>query len=77
MVGGKGMEYFSFVSDGNFSNAHLTDGRNSFSPRKTRCLTTGEKNRQLLFLIRKKKIYNLCILFIKKQGFVTELLMNN
>lgn len=70
--GGKGVEYFSFASDENFFHA---GERNSFTPRKTRFSTAGEKNRQLFFI--EERINYLFILFSKKQSFVTELLMNN
>lgn len=73
--GGKGVEYFSFDSDENFFHAHHTGERNSFSRRKTRFLTAGEKNRQL-FLFQERMNY-LFISVTKKQSFATELLMNN
>lgn len=71
--GGKGVECFSFASDENVFHTHHTG--ESFTPRKTRFLTAGEKNRQLFFYSGKNEI--LFILFTKKQSFAIELLMNN
>lgn len=69
----EGVEYFSFASDENFFYAYHTG--ESFTPRKTRFLTAGEKNRQLFVIQERMKC--LFILFAKKQSFVIELLMNN
>lgn len=47
-AGGKGVEYFSFASDENFS-CHHTGERNSFALRKARFLTAGEKKQAIIF----------------------------